>query len=162
MERRAFLLSVGGATTVTSGCLGTAFGGTTETPDGPIVERSFEILSRNPADNVDGAPSVAFDAANHRVVITGKMWKGNPCYTAALRDVTYDSSTDKLSVLVGVRRDKSLWERVSGCPDSLGSVQYEVVVEFRETLPATVTATEKPPKAFEPQTTTARNPDSTR
>jgi hypothetical protein len=160
MNRRTVLLSVAASASVGTGCLSAGSGGSAGTPSDPIVAQSFEVVARNQGGDVDAPPAISFEPSSNRVIVTGAMWKGNPCKAAALTDVTYDADADELSVVVGVRKDRSLWERVSGCPDSLGSVQYEAVVEFRDGLPATVTATEQPPSAFESRTTTAQNPNS--
>ena len=76
------------------------------------------------------------------------MWEGNPCMEARLETATHDEETETLDVTVGVEKAGD------GCPDSLGAIAYRVVVGFTDDLPKTVTATERPPSSWEPQTAT--------
>lgn len=152
MKRRALLSLIAAGAIGSAGCVAQTSGGNpTETPtstDMPEQVKSvkFSILEEG-ADSPE-APTVEFVPSKNQVRITGTMWAGNPCHEAHLESLTYDDQNDKLDVLVTVEKVRS------GCPDSLGTDTYEVLITMRSRLPETVAATQKDIDG-ESETTTA-------
>ena len=148
MNRRTFVVGAVGSLAVGSGCVERSSSGNDEPATRGITSREFTIIDSKPEGPFDDEPSVAFDPQAGRVTVTGKMWEGNPCKEARLETATYDESTETLDVTVGVERTGE------NCPDSLGAIAYRATIGFGDSLPRTVTATERPPSSWEPQTTT--------
>lgn len=148
MNRRTFVVGAVGSLAVGSGCVERSSSGNDEPATRGITSREFTITDSKPEGPFDDEPSVAFDPQAGRVTVTGKMWEGNPCKEARLETATYDESTETLDVTVGVEKTGE------NCPDSLGAIAYRATIGFGDSLPRTVTATERPPSSWEPQTTT--------
>lgn len=144
MNRRALLCSLATATTAaTAGC--SALPPETQVDTGDAVtDWSFDRLDGEPAlDDPEDPPIVVRREGPARVVVFGLLSKGNPCHESSLESLSYDPDDDTLHVTVGVR-EKPLWERGFGCPDSMGVANYEVGVQFRDRAPERVVASERP------------------
>jgi hypothetical protein len=152
MKRRALLSSIAVGAIGSAGCLAQTRGGNpTNTPtptDMPEQVESVEFSIREEGAESPAAPTVEFVPSKNQVRVTGTMWAGNPCHEAHLESLTYDDQNGKLDVLVTVKKVRS------GCPDSLGTDTYEVLITMQSQLPETVTATQKDIDG-ESQTTTA-------
>jgi hypothetical protein len=152
MKRRAFLSLVAVGAIGNAGCVAQTSGGNpTETPtstDMPEQVKSVEFSVLEEGAESPAAPTIEFVPSKNQVRITGTMWAGNPCHEAQLESLTYDDQNDKLDVLVTVKKVRS------GCPDSLGTDTYEVLITMQSQLPETVTATQKDIDG-ESETTTA-------
>ncbi|SDL94899.1 hypothetical protein SAMN04487949_0277 [Halogranum gelatinilyticum] len=144
MNRRALLCSLATATTAaTAGCSALPPEPQVDTGDA-VTDWSFERLDGEPAlDDPEDPPIVVRREGRARVVVFGLLYKGNPCHESFLESLRYDPDEDTLHVTVGVR-EKPLWERGFGCPDSLSVANYEVGVQFRERVPERVVASERP------------------
>ncbi|WP_435153522.1 hypothetical protein [Haladaptatus sp. DFWS20] len=158
MNRRTLFTTVVSVAAVGSGCVSNAGSKAAENRESRGVKsQTFTVTNSNPNPPFDENPVVEFDAKKRQAVITGKMWKGNPCKVAEMKSVRYDPENRGLTVVVGVRRTKDWIKQMTGCADSLGAIRYEVVISFNDSLPRTVTATERPPKDFKQQTTTVEH-----
>lgn len=125
---------------------------------------TFEANKSVAATSETDAPQITLDGAT--VTIVGEMYTDNPCYEAALTEVTVDEAASTLRIVVSVEKsefhpDRNLGRRLrgGGCPDSLEQSAYRVTVEFpaEQALPRTVTATQRPSPGS-PQTTTTQVP----
>ena len=139
MNRRMFLAGMVVGVFTASGC--TSHGSSeSNDPNGQgIANREFSITNKKPSQLFDDKPAVKFDSKANQVMVTGKMWVGNPGHEPKLKTAEYDEEADTLDVMVGVEKTSQ------GCPDSLGASKYEAVISFGNGLPGTVTTTEKPP-----------------
>lgn len=152
MKRRTLLPSIAVGAIGSAGCVAQTSGGdptNTPTPtDMPEQVESVEFSILKEGAESPAAPTVEFVPSKNQIRITGTMWAGNPCHEAHLESLTYDAQEDELDVLVHVKKVRS------GCPDSLGTDTYEVLITMRSRLPETVTATQKDIDG-ESETTTA-------
>jgi hypothetical protein len=81
--------------------------------------------------------SVAFDAADTTVTVTGTIGGSNACYTAELAAASYDSEAGALDLTVASKRE----EGPDACADCIVAIDYEATFDFEDSLPATVTVT---------------------
>lgn len=152
MKRRSLLSLIAAGAIGSAGCVAQTSGGNpTETPtstDMPEQVKSVKFSILEEGAESPEAPTIEFVPSENQVRIIGTMWAGNPCHEAHLESLTYDDQNDKLDVLVTVKKVQS------GCPDSLGTDTYEVLITMQSQLPETVTATQKDIDG-ESETTTA-------
>ncbi|WP_265111156.1 hypothetical protein [Halosolutus halophilus] len=160
MKRRTLLFLVVAGAGGTAGCLSRTSGGNRTTDSNPnaantsnqidmpeqVESIDFSILEEG-ADPLAG-PTIEFDSAKNQLRITGTMWAGNPCHEARVDSLHYEKQTNELEVLVAVEKVRS------GCPDSLGTNTYEVVITMSSELPETVTAMQEDSEGAS-ETTTA-------
>lgn len=97
-----------------------------------VVDRSIEVRDRACGNPVSEG-TVAF--AERRVVVTGTITGSDSCATAALDEVTYDASADRLRVVVATERERG---EGTTCAQCLTEIDYEATVEFATEGPETV------------------------
>lgn len=138
MKRRTFITAATTGTFIVSGCLsrGTT-GSSRNSQNKEIKSYDFSIVGTNPSGSIDAPPMINFDAERNQVVVTGKMWKGNPCKAAYVDVIDYTSS-DKLNIVIRTKKDGDIINDIFGCQDSLVSVEYRLKILFKNSLPKSV------------------------
>lgn len=133
MKRRTVLSSAGGlALFALAGCLDRGGAGNdpyeeddANLPDG-VVDRTFEVVSVRGGSQTQEA-DVSFD---NRVRISGTTTGNNGCYTARLKDVSFEGG--ELEVTVEAYEDK---DDDQMCTQSLVEIEYEASFQFEGDLP---------------------------
>ena len=146
MNRRIFLSGIV-ASLGLSGCVEGGSGRGANNSESPIQNRIFEIIdpsqlnedTENPV-NVEESPTIRYDSSHLQVTITGTLKTGGTCKTAMLESAKYNPDTDSLKVTVAdIEKD----DAGDHCGAVAGTKSYEVIVEFRQNLPRSVTAVER-------------------
>ena len=135
MRRRSLLATLAGVGTITTaGCVGAP---------GPIESQTFDICetecdwsAQTPDAGAD--PLVERTPAQNRVVVYGNMFVGSSsCDRAVLDSLTVEGDTLRVAVGVGEKQGFG-----TGCTADMGSDQYRLQVQFRETIPEQVVVEE--------------------
>ena len=108
----------------------------TVTGEGRGVTQTFTVTDHGCGQPTNEA-SVAFDAADASVAVTGTIGGPDACHTARLANVSYDPETGTLDVTVVSTRE----EGAGACAQCLVAIDYEATFAFAEELPQTVTVT---------------------
>ena len=140
MERRAFL--TGAATTLVTitGCVAQlgSEGDSNFDTEFSVYQPGSE--GYRDAPNVTKPPVVEFNSSSATVNISGKFFVGSStCGRAVVKDISYDSGSDTLTVKIGsgVKEDAG-----NACSGDESADAYRLRIEFDDSLPSTVSVTE--------------------
>ena len=100
------------------------------------VAQTFTVTDQGCGQPTNEA-SVAFDAADASVAVTGTISGSDACHTARLANVSYDPEAGTLDVTVVSTRE----EGAEACAQCLVAIDYEATFAFAEALPQTVAVT---------------------
>jgi len=139
MDRRSFGALTVGILAGSTGCLSLfdteSSGRTTpQTLPETVATVDFSITAEGEQPE---SPTITYLPEETQVRITGTMLAGNPCHDASLESLSFDEQNSELTIQIGVEKVRS------GCPDSLGTDTYELLISFRSTVPDSITATHR-------------------
>ncbi len=160
MKRRTFLTTLAaGTTAAAAGCIGNSDdagpGGTgngsgngtgdasengsddtTTRPSVTLANTDFSVVSQDCGQGTDDS-DVTYQAS--AVAVEGVISASDTCYTARMKDATYDPDADTLTVAVETYVPEE--NEGKACAQCLVDIEYAATVNFEGGLPATVVVT---------------------
>ncbi|UPM43312.1 hypothetical protein [Halocatena salina] len=151
MRRRTLFRSVSGYLTLLLG--GSTLLLTRDDTVEPEQSANFKLLTDVPNGRTSDGPTISIDRGATETIVTGTIERGSSCETVEPTKISYDDSDETLDIVIAsVQSPRPVW--MTSCQPSLGVEPYRLVVGFPDSLPATITVTERPTDGFEHRTAT--------